>query len=161
MELRYKKFCREHFDLWDKHLLSNSNVMKFVYSYETGLKKMPYYLEHWDKYGFGWYSIFSGNNFVGRVGLFWNNFQPSRVELGYTIREEYWGKGIATAASAFVINHFFNLKIATEIVATIEDENLPSIRVAQKLGFKQVEGADVFIEGNSHPLRLYRLVSDI
>ena len=157
MDLRYEKFSLAHFSLWEEYLLKNHRVMAFVYSYATGVAKMPYYLSHRERYGFGWYSIFENSEFVGRVGLFWNNSSPAQVELGYTLREEYWGRGIATIASRFVIDEFFGLNIADEIVATIEDENIGSVQVAKKLGFVSSGNAEVFIEGNSRPLKLYRL----
>jgi RimJ/RimL family protein N-acetyltransferase len=155
MELRYEAFGPEHFALWDEHLLKNPKVMAHVYSYETGVKKMPIYLAHREKHGFGWYSIFHREEFVGRVGLFWNTSTPPQVELGYTIREEYWGKGIATQASMFALTEFFKLGISDEVVAVIEDENPASIKVAKNLGFKLLDEAEVFIEGNSRPLRTY------
>lgn len=157
MNLRYERLSEQHFPLLEKHLFRDNEVMKFLYDYETGMKKLPYYVKHWDDHGFGWYSIFVGDEFAGRVGLFWNNSSPPEVEIGYTLRRAFWKKGIAEEACTFLLDEFRQLQISNIVVARIELENTASVYLAKKLGFKERNSKPVMIEGNPNSLYEYTL----
>jgi len=58
------------------------------------------------------------------------------LELGYRLAKEHWGKGLATEAALAVQQHAFNEMGLTRLISIIEKENIGSIRVAQKNGFK-------------------------
>jgi ribosomal-protein-alanine N-acetyltransferase len=160
VNLTYERFTEKHFQLWDKHLLQDPKVMKYVYDYKTGLKKLPYYVTHWEKHGFGWYSVFYNNDFAGRVGLFWNDDNPPKVEIGYTLANLYWGKGIATDACNYLLREFKKRNICKTVIAKIELENIASIQLAKKLGFQLVNSNPVKIEGNSNELYIFNLDLD-
>ena len=72
---------------------------------------------------------------VGRCGLFYSDIEGKQaVELAYLIDREFWGKGLATEASEALIDD--GLKSVENIIAVISPQNIASIRVAEKLGFK-------------------------
>ena len=74
---------------------------------------------------------------IGRAGL-WPLDATEEVQLGYVIARPYWGKGIATEASAVCLDFGFR-ELALELIAAITvSENGASLRVMKKLGFKFV-----------------------
>ncbi|MCP4324349.1 MAG: GNAT family N-acetyltransferase [Psychromonas sp.] len=58
------------------------------------------------------------------------------LELGYRLAKEHWGKGLATEAALAMQEFAFNEMGLTRLISLIEKDNIASIRVAQKNGFK-------------------------
>jgi len=81
--------------------------------------------------------------------------QTGDVELGYTLRRDRWGRGYATeAAQACLEAGLARLDVA-RIVAVVDEENLRSSRVAERLGMAVVDTVDV--HGRPHRLFAFRL----
>jgi ribosomal-protein-alanine N-acetyltransferase len=57
--------------------------------------------------------------------------------VGYWVDSEVTGGGVATAATALVVDHGFRQAGLHRIEATVRPENAPSIRVLTKLGFRE------------------------
>lgn len=57
------------------------------------------------------------------------------VELGYWLGEEYWGRGIVTAAVRAMCEHIFASFDVCRIQSTVFDGNPASVRVLEKAGF--------------------------
>lgn len=58
------------------------------------------------------------------------------IDLGFRLAQPYWGKGLATeAASAWVRAAFDDFHI-DRLTALVDPENVPSIRVLEKLRFQ-------------------------
>ena len=60
----------------------------------------------------------------------------AELELGYRLLTHYWGKGFATEAAIAMKTYAFNEMDLTRLISLIETENIASIRVAEKNGFK-------------------------
>ena len=59
-----------------------------------------------------------------------------RIDLGFRLAQSYWGKGLATeAASAWVHAAFHDFHI-DRLTSFVHPENVGSIRVLEKLGFR-------------------------
>lgn len=74
---------------------------------------------------------------IGSIGLEEDKFRPhvKSKELGYSLSEDYWGKGIMTEAAKCIITHSFeSLKLDVLMIRT-GNENLRSQRVIEKCGF--------------------------
>jgi RimJ/RimL family protein N-acetyltransferase len=84
--------------------------------------------------GLGWSWLVAGDGtVVGDVCL-----QPAPepfggIEIGWHVARPHWGKGYATEGAAPLIPHGWALGLE-EVIATIIPVNVPSIRVAEKLG---------------------------
>lgn len=77
------------------------------------------------------------NQFIGSCGFFAQRILgQDEVELGYRLLKDYWGKGIATEAAIAVKQYAFNEIGLTRLISLIEKENIASIAVAEKNGFK-------------------------
>jgi RimJ/RimL family protein N-acetyltransferase len=77
-----------------------------------------------------------GGPIVGFAGLLVLDVgRPEDEYLLYTIDMDHRGRGLATEAAKQVVEHATQKTRTKRIVATVDRENLASIRVMQKLGF--------------------------
>ena len=61
------------------------------------------------------------------------------IEIGYRIREEYWGKGIATEVAKGLIRFSKDVLGIRKVIAFVNVENYASIRVLEKAGMLNAE----------------------
>ena len=61
----------------------------------------------------------------------------ARAEIGYALRPEYWGKGIAKEAISALISFAFNKLSVHGIEANVNPANISSKKLLEKLGFKK------------------------
>jgi len=88
---------------------------------------------------------------VGRAGFGAHEDGRGR-ELGYTLRRDLWGRGLATEVAAGLVD-WHRAYGNAELWALAAIENVASRRVLEKVGFGYVSGA----EHNDMPCALYRL----
>lgn len=95
-------------------------------------------LRHWRDAGFGpWALVGTGSGeLVGRVGLHRTSIGSELViELAWTVRPTWQGRGLATAAAAEGVALARSVEVE-ELVALVLPANLASRRVAEKLGMR-------------------------
>lgn len=85
-------------------------------------------------------AIVIDDNVVGNIGS-WD--VSGRRFVGYWIGRQYWGQGIATAA----LSEFLHEESTRPLFAYVAVQNLRSIRVLQKCGFRQVDGIHLESDG--------------
>lgn len=73
---------------------------------------------------------------IGGIGLRPRDGEPATFELGYCLRPDYWGAGLATEAVAAITAFGFERLAAHRIVAEVFESNGASGRVLEKLGFR-------------------------
>jgi RimJ/RimL family protein N-acetyltransferase len=56
------------------------------------------------------------------------------IEIGWRLRREAWGQGLAAEAARPVLRHAFVTLKLPEVVAEIDPANAASLKVAEKLG---------------------------
>jgi RimJ/RimL family protein N-acetyltransferase len=103
---------------------------------ETRLMLAERPMADYERYGFGrWACILKATGeLIGGAGL---KYLPemSEVDLGYRLRRDCWGQGLATeAAWACVEYGFISLRLP-QIIGLVESANAASIRVLEKTGF--------------------------
>lgn len=76
---------------------------------------------------------------VGDVGLSAVDGEPGVVKIGYTIAPEFQGRGYATEAVGALVDYAFDTLGADVVRAHASAENVPSIRVAEKVGMRLAE----------------------
>ena len=99
---------------------------------------------HWSLRGYGLWAAeerFSGA-FVGRVG-FWNPEGWPGFELGWMLRRSFRGRGYATEAARVALEFAFTRLGQPHVISLIQPENTASIRVAERLGERFLESADL------------------
>ena len=91
---------------------------------------------HFRKHGFGRWVIVDKNNneYLGWCGL--KKHENGMIDLGYRIKKEHWGKGIASETAAACLEYGFNILNMDEIVGRSASANVASIRILEKIGMK-------------------------
>jgi RimJ/RimL family protein N-acetyltransferase len=59
-----------------------------------------------------------------------------RAEIGYILRRDHWGRGLANEALVALVDHAFDVFGLHRLEADIDPRNLGSIRSIERLGFK-------------------------
>lgn len=115
--------------------------------------------------GWGLWVVEVDGEFAGFTGLaiprFEAPFMPA-TEIGWRLRREFWGRGIAFAAARQALAYGFDQLQLREIVSFTAAVNLPSRRLMERLGFAHDLAGDFEHPSIAvgHPLRahvLYRL----
>jgi RimJ/RimL family protein N-acetyltransferase len=115
-------------------------------SQEEAWTRFLRYVGHWALLGFGYWAVEekSTGNFVGEIGFadYKRNLQfefKQAPEIGWVLSPASHGKGYATeavrAAAKWGDRHFEEART----FCLIRPENLPSIRVAQKCGYREFQ----------------------
>jgi len=60
----------------------------------------------------------------------------NEVEIGYHLRRDHWGRGVATEAACGCRDFVFERLTVDHVISLIRPENLPSRRVAERVGMK-------------------------
>lgn len=97
---------------------------------------------HWEKCGFGEWAVEEkeSGRFVGQVGLVHHpdwHADPAKVEVGWLLVREAWGKGYATEAGAASVDHAFGRLGLDRLVSIAVVGNDRSERVMERLGFSR------------------------
>ncbi len=129
-------------------LWTNPDVTRFIggkpSTREEVWGRLLRYVGHWAVLGFGYWVIAdkASGRFMGEVGFadFRRQIEPSldgMPEIGWILAPESHGRGYATeaarAAVAWGDRHFGSVRTA----CIIAPENEPSIRVAEKCGYRE------------------------
>ena len=155
-------------DVKDEYVLYDSphmtDFIEPLLSYEEEVKYQKLYKEKiYDVYGYGMWAVFDKktDELIGEAGLEHrpdinrNKFPyewmwaPDVSELGFCFAEKLWGQGYATEVCRGIIDYGIKVLGHTCFFARAEDENIASIRVLTKLGFKKYDD-----------IRVYRLLVD-
>jgi RimJ/RimL family protein N-acetyltransferase len=76
---------------------------------------------------------------VGDVGLNPADDEPSVIKVGYTMAPEFQGRGYGTEAVRALVAYALDTLGADVVRAYADAENVPSVRVAEKVGMRVVE----------------------
>lgn len=89
--------------------------------------------------GLGYWTVEGRANesgFLGWVLLIPEDAVGPAIEIGWRLRPETWGRGIATEAATPVLRYGFGTLGLPRVVAGIDRANTASLRVAAKLGLQ-------------------------
>ncbi|KKB34410.1 spermidine N1-acetyltransferase [Bacillus thermotolerans] len=83
------------------------------------------------------YSIIEleSNKIIGSCGYNSLDSDHSKAEIGYDISKAFWGKGYATEAISSLMDYAFTSLKLNRVEAKVVPENIPSIKVLEKLNF--------------------------
>lgn len=99
-------------------------------------ERLAAYIAHQREHGFSkWMVLSSGDSRpIGHAGLMVLE-ETGEIELGYRLLRSEWGKGLATEVARAWLEHGRELGMNRIIAFTLR-ENLPSLRVMERLGMR-------------------------
>jgi RimJ/RimL family protein N-acetyltransferase len=143
MILETKRLIIEHFTCADIHMWASIEadplVRKFVDGKCLSREEAGHYVKmSMDSYavnGFGRFAVRSktSKRLIGMCGFL---RQDEEIDFGYRYSAETWGKGIGYEAANKVLNYGLEHLKLKKICAGVAIENIPSIKILEKLGFK-------------------------
>jgi ribosomal-protein-serine acetyltransferase len=80
----------------------------------------------------------AGGALAGGIGLM-TRIGPGGLEIGYWLRRAYTGRGLATAATAALVEEAFRLPGVDRVEIVHDELNVASGQIPRKLGFTEVE----------------------
>lgn len=137
-----REFAPEEFSLFST-LFENENVTRYLpYKTPEEYKEMfEKSLADYKEGPFSRWGIFNtqNNDFVGMclARIFLDN--PDQLEIGYTLGENYWGKGLGTEVCKALVDYCLSLNHQKDIVAVTDLDNIGSQKVLLKNGFKRID----------------------
>ena len=84
------------------------------------------------------YAILTGDALVGIIGLM-TRCGPGGLEIGYWVHRAYTRRGLATAASAALVEQAFRLPGLDRVEIVHDELNVASGQIPRKLGFTEAE----------------------
>lgn len=129
---------------WDlfKQLNTCPIIMKHVYepfSIEETKKRFEERIQPWSDKSDLWLCLAidetNSDGKLGSIGLKITNHQARMAEVGYLLKIEAQGKGIASEALALIKNYAFTTLRLNKLVASCSSGNIGSYKVLEKAGF--------------------------
>ena len=119
-------------------------------------------LEHQERYGYGLFTVIVRETglVIGDCGLErldGDGETPEVIaELGYDLRSDHWGRGLATEAATAVRDYAFDTLGLPRLVSLIRAGNQASRRVAEKIGMR----LDAEVERGGVPYWVFAMTPD-
>jgi [ribosomal protein S5]-alanine N-acetyltransferase len=153
--LYLRKYKQE--DIQSLHaIFSDSETMKYYPAPFTLEQTQNWINRNQERYvedGFGLWGIClkETNELIGDCGLVKQKVDgETEIEIGYHINKKYWSKGYASEAAKGCKEYGFNQLGLHKLISIIDPRNLPSIGVAEKIGFRKEKNS--FIFGKDHSI---------
>ncbi len=135
LELAYDLWTNEHIlhFLFDGRVISLDEARSFV---EASLA-------NFERLGYGLWLVFEreGDCLVGFAGFLQS--EGNALNLIYGVHPDFCGKGYATEAAGAVLKYAFECLALPLVKADVDDPNVKSVRVLEKLGMKRTSRAIV------------------
>ncbi len=123
---------------WAK-IESDADVRRFVDGKVLSSKEAGEYVEinirQYQTHGYGRYAVRLKDNrkLIGMCG-FLN--EPYGIDFGYRYSKDSWGKGLGFEAAKEVLEYGFSKLALEKVLGLTSEQNVGSIRILEKLGFK-------------------------
>jgi RimJ/RimL family protein N-acetyltransferase len=159
--LTLRMLCESDFEAYAE-MCADPEVMRYIGDGQPLVRPMAWrnlaqMIGHWSLRGYGIWAAEerSTGTLVGRIG-FWNPDGWPGFELGWMLRRAYWGRGYATEGARAALDFAFTRMEQPAVISLIHPENAASIRVAQRLGERLVDSAELF----GRPALVYRITRE-
>lgn len=99
----------------------------------------------------------SDNRKMGTCGFHCYNEKDATMEIGYDLKEEFWDNGYMIEALQEVISFARNELSIKQVTACIYLENIKSIRLVEKIGFRLTGSKYELFRGENYLHNIYSL----
>lgn len=115
-------------------------------------------IDNYKKYGFGLWAVIlkSTNEFIGDCGMTMQNIHGNmEPEIGFHIDKRFWKHGYGTQCAKAVLKYAFDVLKLDEVFCYQKYTNLPSRRVAEKMGmtFREEYPSEVNIKTSVYSIK--------
>jgi RimJ/RimL family protein N-acetyltransferase len=145
-QLALRELTRNDFQAWYQ-ILSDQETMQYypkAFDKEKTRSWIEWNLDNYSKYGFGLWAVIlkETNQFIGDCGITMQNIHGDGnlfPEIGYHIDKRFWSRGYATQAAIACLMYAFENTDFDEIFCYQKWTNIPSRKVAEKIGMSFLE----------------------
>jgi ribosomal-protein-alanine N-acetyltransferase len=126
-------------------LNSDPNVMKYIRTPKTRQQAFQFLQENIEYYKefpvYGRWALIekASQQFIGSFMIRPSAAVNGKIELGYAMFKNYWGKGYATESVKGGLDFAFRQLQLPSVIAITQTENISSQKVLLKCGFTQLE----------------------
>ncbi|PZT47508.1 hypothetical protein B6S12_08715 [Helicobacter valdiviensis] len=131
-------------DLDALHSIFNKLEVMYAWGHSFSAKNTKEWLEKrletYQKDGLGIYALIlkDTNTLIGTAGLQKTKIQEKEVvEIAWILDKPYWKKGYGIEIATKIKNYAFSTLSLKKLYCLIKTDNLPSLNLAKKLGFKE------------------------
>lgn len=136
-------------------ILSDPETMQFYpapYDQDGTRQWITRSIESYNANGFGLWAVLlkeANNKFIGQCGLLMQHIDGTQVpEIGYHLNKNYWNNGYITEAAKACMQHGFDRLNMTRIYIHTYVKNIPSQRIAEKLGMQKIKSYPKYIKSH-------------
>lgn len=76
------------------------------------------------------------DEFIGTIAFHHFELDKNKVQIGYNLKKSYWRKGIMSDVLKLTIDYLQSNSLLEIIEASIDTENIASVKLVEKLGFE-------------------------
>jgi RimJ/RimL family protein N-acetyltransferase len=140
--LRLRPFRRSDIDAYAE-LNADPEVLRFdggkPWDRGRSWRHLAFLLGHWQLGGAGMWAVELKETgaFVGSVGFSEPEGWPG-FELAWWLARRFWGHGYATESAQAALDYAFDILQKDRVISLIHPENRASIRVAERLGEREL-----------------------
>lgn len=123
-------------------LVKEDNIMRYIsgkgLTEEEARKKFDSIININSKEAkIGTFKIYNNaGKFIGDGKMEWNKRDRTKLEIGYILKEEFWGKGYGSMICEKLLSLAEGEFPAVDVIGIIDPENVASKRLLEKFGFK-------------------------
>jgi RimJ/RimL family protein N-acetyltransferase len=126
---------------------------------EESARSLAKQVRQWEKHGFGIWALTPRGEGqpVGWAGAWYPDFVPDvmgEIEIGWSLRHDYWGRGYATEAARQAVEATFEHIGPDRVISLIAPANDRSAAVAGRLGMRH---ASTSLTDENVELRVFEL----
>jgi ribosomal-protein-alanine N-acetyltransferase len=124
-------------------LVKEDNVMRYVSGKgltveEAGKKFASIMAINTENAEIGYFKIYNvAGDFIGDGKIEWNKHDNTKLEIGYILKEVFWGKGYGTMICSKLLSQIDEIFPTVDIVGIFDPENRASKKLLEKFGFKR------------------------
>ena len=141
--LRLRPLCQSDLDAYAE-MCSDPEVMRYIATGRTltraeAWRNLAMMIGHYHLRGYGLWAteLRASGELIGRVGC-WNPEGWPGLEIGWMLRRRFWHQGFATEAARACVAYAFDVLQVPRVISLIHPKNLPSMRVAERLGERPI-----------------------
>lgn len=140
-EIVLQKYTQADFDTFYP-LVKDDKIMRYISGKGLTLEAAKLKFEsviktNTEQEEIGYFKIFnSQGEKIGQGKLEWYKLDDTKLEIGYMLKEEFWGQGLGTMICTKLLFIANELWPTIDIVGLIHPENIASKRLLEKFGFQ-------------------------